>query len=698
MKYKLLPVLIGFLMMPAIGNAVEVKVSGNTKATADKATANATATTGVKTMAEQQTTRNTLVQPFMPTARMGSWRFGVWRNKRGGYYHKGIDFSGNAGSPSDTVIFSDNGKVSAYQFANNTLAFTRGNGDKVVMLHAAKRAAVKVGSIVEGGKYALTMGRIGANGTATYAKHLHYEYHIPSVAMGRVRFIGLGGFISETTKTQGRGASFHSNTMGTQSGFSGQGYVVTDPTPYLPKDFIYNATSQDLRLEQYIGNSGRTQYNAIYRPNPKLPTGSGAKQPTKQFVNLPALSDNMSPEDIAAMSGGAIDGSLYSGAGGYDIDGSLMSHQMIASFISASDGDAWSSLPQPPKADLASMTPQEIINQISFQRFGNPEWEKAVIKLSSKGLLTEYLLMNAEENFLSQQNQRMKNRIELQLASLTQAQLFEYNKKIEAMNIMVTADAVPKIIDRELKELPNGYYGNGDGGASPNMDMANLPSDLDGLLDALLTAISHKEGPSHDAYNNGTSCANARQGVAYGNGNGKYKPTTMTPVQLIRYYQPNYRHPQKVTGGSNVPCSNRIFASGFVQTVPATLSGLIRDYPEYANQLYTAENQRSLAKRGLLVNTWRAPLKNFLRRGGDDKAFLRAIHSISMEWASIGVPAGYPRNNGSKATDNFTTFYGKGNAANKQSTEMVWAVMKRIQQFHNGTVVPQQVSNPSANK
>lgn len=680
MKRKLLPIMVGLCMLPALTYAAEIKVDSN-QTDKNAIASNTTKSSGVSTLADQTTKppAPNLVQPFMPTARQGSWRFGLWRNKGNGYYHTGIDFSGH-GAGGDKILFTDSGTMRIRGGSYNKVVFTRPNGDKVVMLHADKTANIKEGSPVVGGQYAMMMGKRDAALKNTYGKHLHYEYHVQNSQSGRQRFVGLGGFIGFTTKTGGKGASFHQNTLGNRNGFSGGGYVVTDPTPYLNRDFIYNATNQDLKLEQYIGNSARTQYNALYKPNPPLPTANGAKQPTKKFANLPPFNDNMTPDQIAAMSGSAVDASIYANGAGYGIDGQLLNQQMIASFISADNGSDWASLPTPPASDLTEMTPQEVISKIQFQRFGNQEWETALVKLSTKGLLTEYTLMNAEENFLRQQNQRLKNRVELQLASYTQASLFEYNKKIEAMSIMARAAAVPKVIDIELAQLPSGYYAPS--GAPPNIDLANLPSDLNGLLDSLATAISHKEGPSPDAYNNGQGCGLSH---SHGTGNGPIKPTTMTPVQIIRRYRTNYNAGQRISSklpSNNPNCETRVFASGFLQTIPSTLAGLIADYPEYANRTYDAQAQRELAMKGLLYNTWRSPLRNFIRNGGNDEQLRSAIKSVAMEWASVGVPSGMKRASGSLVSGNYTTYYGKGNKANQQSTDMVWAIMRKIQQYH----------------
>src|SRR5699024_1032330 len=113
--------------------------------------------------------------------------------------------------------------------------------------------------------------------------------------------------------------------------------------------------------------------------------------------------------------------------------------------------------------------------------------------------------------------------------------LFEYNKHIEAMNIAVQAESVPKIIDEELVQLASGYYSTG---SNSVLDMTDLPSDLNGLLEVLMEAITGGEAHSAEAYNNG-EC-----GSSYPR-SGPIKITTLTPVQIIRTYKPNYSPPQE---------------------------------------------------------------------------------------------------------------------------------------------------------
>lgn len=694
MKLKLLPVLVALCLSATASQAEPVKSQSNAElmknAEEQKAKANDN-DSGVKTLHEQSTPPKpaTAVQPVMPTARQGSWRFGLWRNDHGGRYHQGMDFSGlgtNAEIKGDKVLFSDSGYITDTRNSHKKLMFKRGNGDQIVMLHARRKTSKGINDTVEAGEYALIMGRTGKAGTNVYPKHLHYEYYVPSTS-GRQRFIGLGGVIGYTTRSGGRNVTFHKDSIGLQGSYATSGYVVTDPTPYLKNDVVYNGTDYDARLEQYIGNSARGQYNALYQPTIPLPLGAGAKAPKKKFANLPTGFDNMSPEEIAAMSTGAVNASLYADTAGYGVDGQLLSQRVLASFISASNGSDWSSLPQPPATVLSEMTPQEVIKKIKFQRFGNSAWEEAMVRMSSKGLLTEYLIMNTEENFLRQQNQRLLNRVELQLASLNQARLFEYNKKIEAMNIMVQADAVPNIIDRELDALAGGYYS--DGSSYNDVDIGNLPSDFDGIMESLLAVIAHGEGPSHDAYNNGTACGLSE---SYGKGNGKFKPTQMTPTQIIRQYYPSWSVGKSVPTSKAVPCSSRLFATGAYQTIASTLASAINKHPQYANQPYTAEVQKIIAKDALLLNTYRTNLKEFLRNGGSDAKMRLAMLDLAMEWASIGTPSGFAKNNKSVASGNYQSFYGSGNKANVKSTDMAWAVLKHIQAYHNGTLASENTS------
>lgn len=698
MKIKLLAALVAISMLPISAstvNAADTKAdpkakkgdaptskvtkdaNADAKAVATAAAAKSTTGTAAIPLLANQSTKppaTTLVQPFMPTNRVGSWNFGVWRNRAtSNYYHKGLDFSGHGGT--DDVKFTSSGFIAKKAYDFNELTFQRPNGDQVAMLHASRVTSTPMGKGVTAGDYALTMGKRGKNGGNPYAKHLHYEYHVPR-ASGRQRFVGLGGTIAFTTK--GKGVTYHPDAMGSVSGFSGKGLVVTDPTPYLKNDVVFNGTLIDSGLKQYIGGSARTQYNALYKPVPPLAVAAGVPRATKTFPNLPSM-DNMSPEDIAAMSGGAVDAALYGESAGYGIDGQLLSQRMIATFISDSNGNDWNSLPKPPSANLAEMTPQEIADSIAFKRFGNQEWEAAMIKLSTKGLLTEYLMLTAEENFMRQQVQRLKDRVELQMASLTSANLFEYNKHIEAMNIAVTAESVPSIIDEELEMLSSGYYSTG--GSSSQMDTGPLPADLNGLLDRLMQTITKGEAHNARAYNTGQGCS--FKGV-----NKNIDITTMTPVQILRRYTPSYSPPTwlSVNGKSSVDCSQRIFASGYYQTIPATLSGILRKHPEYANLPYTEANQKEMVFKGLLWSSHRDKLSNFLRHGGGEEQFNGALWELSREWASLAVPVGMPREEG-KATQPGQTYYTKkgGNHADAAVTAEINTIMRAIQAFHNGS-------------
>lgn len=693
MKLKILPVLVSLAMLPTASFAEEIKAND---ADADKLK-NQTQSSGAdgQTLHDLQAKKETIVQPYMPTARDASWRFGLWRTKRGGYYHQGLDFSGagtNSEVSGDKVLWSSDGELIRKDAAHKVMIVKRdANEDKYVMLHAKRRASTGVGGKVEAGEYAMMMGNTDGSGrgvgqrntNSDYAKHLHYEYHVKSTS-GRQRWVGVGGSKSSTTK--GKGVTFHPNTMGRQGSYSGTGYVVTDPTPYLKNDAVFNATYQDAALESYLGTTLRTQYNALYNPTVPLgPIHPRGRKPTKKFANLPVFKDYMSPEDIAAMGGGAVNASLYAGSAGYDINGNLITHGMLASFISASNGADWATLPSAPAAVLSEMTPQEIVKKIRFQRYGNLDWESAMIKLSSKGLLTEYLMMTAEENFLRQQNQRMKNRVELQLATLNQARLFEYNKKIESMNVLAKADSVPRIIDAELQN--NQYYSGV--GPMPDFDLDNLPADLDGLLEALMSAIALGESHNAGAWNN-DSC-----GISAPSGGKGRDILSMTPVQIIKTYYSYYKGPPQVIPDETPPdttcASKRILASGKMQTIASTLSEMLMKAPQYANQLYTEENQLAIAKDALLLNSIHKDLKKFLRNGGSDAELTNAMWGIAKTWASVATPDGYP--------SRYNSYYGGNNSADKKATDATWAVMKRIQQYHRGEIQPTtptaEPSNPT---
>lgn len=615
--------------------------------------------------------QNTGVLPGTPLMAMpqkfrrSAGRFGEFRQRSSGAgWHAGLDMSVGPGgtslrAPAEGTIV----KAGWEGAAGNVVTVRRKNGDKYQFFHLAHSLSKShpSGSPVTFGMPLGTVGNTGGN----YAVHLHMEYIIPPEQKTRWRNMWL----SSATKS---GSSRFSLQKSTGISASGSG-LKTDPTPYLAEDLPVKPDN----YSPWLGTTIRQQFNALY--NTKLPLGPGARSNLRQLPALPVYTDGVAwtPEELAAARASLIKGAEHADWSGYTgaFGAGGMSYQALASFISSTDGLQFGSLPQPETpASIETMSARQIIDQLADQRYGNEEWQKAMLKLSSKGLLTEFTMMKAAENYLSQQNQALRDRVEMLMAGVTQSRLFEYNKKIEALQVEAEAVAVPGILDIELENLG---YEPGFGG--PMVDLGNLPGDLLGLIDVLKEAISHGEG-KYNSYNTGTyGDCKLRSFVSDSEARNSGTPlvTTMTAAQI-------YNSAYKVSN-CNI---TRKFASGKYQVVYYTLGGkgglgtggFLKAFPEYASRVMTPETQEEMAR--YLMIQKRPALGAFITKGVGSVE--QAQYEMAKEWASIGTPAGLPIKGGKIISDGYTSYHhGKNNKANVQSTKMTEAILHKIKQWHD---------------
>lgn len=626
-----------------------------------------------------------LMMPAEPVDKraQGSSRFGSWRQwggskePRKNRWHLGVDISKSHGTKlfaagSGTVKSTINGGGGV-----NTFSVQRDNGDVYSYLHMQSKI-VDRGAKVGPGNHVGTMGDRG-----TGPVHLHLEYYVPCQS-GRVRFTGFYGGSSDRSRPGRPKYSVEKvlKSSGSQHGvLDGFGIQATgrlcstDPTPYLPNDRTFQqggVIAAEGPLTDYLGNSMRSQYNALYNPTPNLPLGPGARPARKKFPNMPVYNDKLTPEEIAALRSGGIDAAMYGSAAGYDLDGQLMSYQMLMSFIPSSDGGEWGTLPQPSRpVDITEMTPKEVVASVAERRFGNAAWEAAIVDLSSKALLTEYLLMTTEENFLKQQNSILKSRVEGLLAGLTQAELFPFDKKIDALQIAATAESVPSVLDVKMEPLYGAGYGAVDTSGlsvaeSKKWEAVNK-NDLNELLDYLAVAVTHGESSSYDAFNYGSSPCKGFSTTPLARAEddrlGRKYVTQSTIDEINKGYKP------KNTRG----CGTRRYTAGRYQFTPDPFSEY-RTFvgSEYAKRLWVPFEQDRTARWRILLSV-RKNLSSFVLNG---KGTLHdAAMDIHNEWRSVGKPIkGVPPHLWTETTHT--------NSVNTTSNIMVVQTLQAIQDWH----------------
>lgn len=402
-------------------------------------------------------------------------RFGEVRSgENGPRPHTGIDLSGAGGGP---MVAGDSGTVNhtssdISKSAGNYISVQRDNGGTIPnlnhhyrYLHMKGAPTHRLGSKVNQGD---VLGYEGNSGAGIKDVHLHLDYAVPKSEARDV-------FLNNNNTGRYTIYGVTSSTSGWKTG------VYTDPTPYYGRDQLY--TGGDSKYyEPWLGNSWRWQFNTLYGTN--LPTMAGSKGPTKKLpqTTLDQLKQayqdgaRLTPDEMAAIRQSMVNAGIAADSAGYNIGGQWVSQRTLASFMTLDDGSDFATLPsETRKLNVTEQSPKEIIDTIGKSRYGNLEWNKAMQEVNSKGLMTEFLMMQSEENFIREHNARLKQRVESMLATLTSGKLVEYSKKIQAMQIAAEADVVPSMIDLQLEasgdEYVDGIPGNG---FDP---MANTPAD-----------------------------------------------------------------------------------------------------------------------------------------------------------------------------------------------------------------------------
>ena len=488
------------------------------------------------------------------------------------------------------------------------------------------------------------------------------------------------------------------------------------PTPYLAHDTPLQGGIAGF-ASAYVGNTAFTYYNAIYRT--QLPAGLFAPAtmgtPSKQgsFVagkGLPITLFNGSAYagmDISLNALGDINSAILGDtvafeSAGFELGGgTYVTQRMLASHFADDNGESWTSVfGNADSASVSEMSEQELVAYIANKRYANDEWRSGLVKLSTKGLLTEYLNAKAETNYLLEKIAEQEMKLMAQEALLARVRMNHKDKELESLTEAINVGVVPDFIKAELEKkgdewIESEVQTGGDGGFtgdSSSFDDSHLPEDLKGLVGALFEAISTAEGGSAkwNAYNSGTD-SNCKFKMAYNwkdpNGTAHAVVTSLTPMQIVNRYYADSKDWGKEYGKPHrfprVPCGlgKRLFAVGNYQFVPHTLYNAIKQphAKHLANQPFTKENQIELAKLTFLprLYNFNAPskrpiLQEYVMGKVDEKTKFAVKEALAYEWASL------VGNNGNGK-------YSKGNSTSIYATKKVWAVLDAIQKYHQKT-------------
>lgn len=606
------------------------------------------------------------------TGRFGDFR---WRQDKNGRtyasFHEGIDIA--TGNNALYAPWSGVTTRPPLGYSSHTVGVRNKDGGILEYMHTINPKAANIPIAV--GQQVAIEGNRGGN----YPVHLHMQYNAANNEPLYSLWLG----------ERGKGGQFGTNVVKGPYYTQGRGPIninqkpgrrLSDPTPHLGFDVRFTGGA-DQRYAKYLGNTARQQFNALYGTNMPLNVpryGSGAV--ATNLTPFPAVTKlgNWDALSAGAANMSAVNGAVTADMSGYNLGGNYVSYQALASFLASDDGAAFGTLPPlASPVNFNEMSIAQIVSQIGTHRYGNPKWYKAMAGLSSKAMMTEYLMMTTEENFLKAMTDAMQQRIEVALAALAQARMHDYSKKVDTLQAIATAQAIPKVIDRELEASGDEYvtsYQYTSDSATP-LDIANLPNDITALMTTLLEKVAGNE--SRGSYFS----------INRGGGNKAYSCNTSWtspgPYQGKVIYDITNRNLSQLLSQLSMNTSNRcnegaIWAAGKYQMVYVAVLDMKQRAPKlwskYANVPYSPQVQEAVAREWLLLSK-RKQLGDFIL-GKGNVSLKEAKKQVAYEWSSVGDPDKCTGPNYCRSANRDS-----GNM-NYAHTQQVYAILEKIDQIN----------------
>lgn len=396
----------------------------------------------------------------------GAGRFGEGRAKKdkyprgfGTYGHQGIDISAPLNTKlhavADSVVV---GSVDTGGGGGIGTALKPLNGPDIVVVYWHQSKITKAASYRNEVKAGEHIGYVGGTSTPrlgaknVLASHLHIGVGVPSPSeavnlwlnnapkdSAKFYKVGLGGTSASRTKS-----------------FQGKSYYWTNPAPYLSKDVLMRSSLGDGDpLIKYLGNSIRSQYNALTGAN--LALGPGAKKGI-YADKIPKLkiANNGVPSSMATEAArAAVVGVLEGGDADQILGQDSITPEELAFY--APPRTIFTGNSSEMKIDIGDgdITQQELIAKIGNSRFGNPEWQSQLIGLSMRAMLIDYLNTINAANFIKKEMILQKERIEsLYAAWSSQVTKSKLSGSLQAsMEKAVTPNAIPEVSVLPVEEL-----------------------------------------------------------------------------------------------------------------------------------------------------------------------------------------------------------------------------------------------------
>lgn len=348
--------------------------------------------------------------------RQGAGRFGENRNGRS---HGGVDINyADANKKNETMVAINNGKVTFVGGTMNAIRITLDNGDQIAYLHNQKNLA-KVGQRVTRGQPVAIMGNSG-----TKPVHLHFSYAVPH---NRAFSHHLQ---ANSMANVYKGSTSFKALINNGADYTDKKIVsLTNPAPYLPEDVLFVfSNAEDKSMNPYLGNTMRTQWNALYSDVtgttlqvPSCVKTRGGCTPVihgKKFPKIALANGKVGNMDAYAAANTAIAQGMA--------DGTIPAEMANQDYVSPADlarymtpRTIFGGSAEEVAIDTGdfNLSPSEQITKLGLSRFGNLEWAKNLSSMSMRGMLTEYLNMTTANNYLTKEQYKQQERIEALLAA-----------------------------------------------------------------------------------------------------------------------------------------------------------------------------------------------------------------------------------------------------------------------------------------
>lgn len=399
------------------------------------------------------------VNPIYPNQSIntGAGRFGEGRSGKAPTFgtrpHQGIDISAAKGTPLYAV--ADSYVIGSVQTGNGggigTVLRPKNMDVAAVYWHqdSINKVALGLGKEVKAG---VEIGKSGntqhpslnqSNHSSQLAYHLHFGVGVPKPEQAVASWINnrprSGSEIVNST-------AMVNMRQGKTPRYGSKSYYWTNPAPFLPKDTLIRTSQNPDPLIPFIGNSIRSQYNAL--TGAKLPLGNGAMQGSRaNEVPKLRVSSHGIPNDVAAEMGqAALVGIIASGNADELLGQDSVSLEELAYYAPPRTIFGGDSEIQIDIGD-GDITKIELIEKIGSSRFGNNEWQSQLLGLSMRGMLIEYLNGLNAKNFLKKEMLLQKERIESLYAAwtATSAKLNLQNDLKETLEKAQNPEIIPEM-------------------------------------------------------------------------------------------------------------------------------------------------------------------------------------------------------------------------------------------------------------